>query len=158
MKQLFPEPTVGLFIFNPKGEILLVKTHKWKNKYGIPGGHIELHETTEQACHREAMEETGLAIYDLEFIRHDEYVFDKLFYKPKHFIFLDFACKTKSTKVVLNNEAQEYLWIKPEKAVKMSTLEPYAKKTIKIYLQRLSDAVSTPQILQKLRRSKNNNI
>lgn len=135
-KQVFPEPTVGLFIFNPKGEILLVKTHKWKNKYGIPGGHIELHETIKQACHREAMEETGLKIYDLKFIRLDEYVFDKLFYKPKHFIFLDFSCQTKSTKVKLNDEAQEYLWIRPEKAVKLKNLEPYGRKTIQVILKK----------------------
>lgn len=135
MKQIFPEPTVGLFIFNPKDEILLVKTHKWNNLYGIPGGHIELHETIEQACRREAMEETGLKIYDLKFIRLDEYVFDKLFYKPKHFIFLDFSCKTKSTKVKLNDEAEEYLWNKPKKAVKLKNLEPYAKKTIEVILQ-----------------------
>lgn len=82
------------------------------------------------------MEETGLKIYDLKFIRLDEYVFDKFFYKPKHFIFLDFSCKTKTTKVKLNEEAQEYLWLDPKKAVKMKTLEPYAKKTIKIILQK----------------------
>ena len=132
--QQFPEPTVGLFIFNPKGEILLVKTHKWKNLYGIPGGHIELGETFAQACKREAMEETGLRISNLKFLRVDQYVYGKFFWKPKHFVFIDYSCQTKSTKVKLNDEAQEYLWIKPEKAVKLNSLEPYTKKTIKVYL------------------------
>lgn len=44
-KQIDPEPTVGALIFNPQGEIFLMKSHKWRNKYVIPGGHIELGET-----------------------------------------------------------------------------------------------------------------
>lgn len=134
-KHVFPEPTVGLFIFNPKGEVLLIKTHKWRGKYAVPGGHIELGETIEQAAKREAFEEIGLHIYNLRFIRVDEMVYDKIFFKKKHYVFIDYICQTKSTKVKLNDEAQEYLWIDPKKAVKMKTLEPYAQKTIEIYLQ-----------------------
>ena len=40
--QIFPEPTVGVFIFNQAGEILLLKSHKWPGKYVVPGGHVEL--------------------------------------------------------------------------------------------------------------------
>lgn len=43
-EQLFPEPTVGAFIFNQAGELLLSKSHKWPDKYVIPGGHVELGE------------------------------------------------------------------------------------------------------------------
>ena len=128
--QQFPEPTVGLFIFNPKGEILLIKTHKWLGKYAVPGGHIELGETAEQAAKREAKEETGLDIYDLKFICWAEMIYDKLFFKKKHYVFIDYICKTKSTKVKLNDEAEDYLWIDPCEAVKLKTIEPYAKKTI----------------------------
>ena len=105
VEQQFPEPTVGALIFNPKGEIFLMKSHKWRNKYVIPGGHIELGETMEEAIKREIKEETGLDIYDIEFLCFQEFVFDKAFWKKKHFIFLDFICKTKSSKVELNSEA-----------------------------------------------------
>ena len=44
MKQKFPEPIVGGLIFNKKGELLLVKSPKWLNRYSIPGGHIEVGE------------------------------------------------------------------------------------------------------------------
>jgi hypothetical protein len=27
--QIFPEPTVGVFIFNQAGELLLLRSHKW---------------------------------------------------------------------------------------------------------------------------------
>ena len=66
--QVFPEPTVGVFIFNKAGEVLLLKSHKGPEKYVVPGGHVELGERLEQAAVREAMEETGLDIYDLKFI------------------------------------------------------------------------------------------
>ncbi|MDO8659259.1 MAG: NUDIX domain-containing protein, partial [Candidatus Parcubacteria bacterium] len=113
-KQKFPEPTVGGFIFNSKGEIFLMKSHKWRHKYVVPGGHIELGETMEQALKREIKEETGLNIFDLEFLNLKEFIFDKAFAKKKHFLFLNFIAKTKSSKVVLNEEAQEYIFIDPK--------------------------------------------
>ncbi len=134
-KQIFPEPTVGLFIFNRQGEILLIKTHKWRGKYAVPGGHIELGETAEQAAKREAKEETGLDVYDLKFICWAEMIYDKIFFKKKHYVFIDYICKTKSTKITLNDEAEEYLWIDPKEAIKLKNLEPYGKKTIEIILQ-----------------------
>jgi len=47
--QKYPEPRVGALIFNSKGEIFLMKSHKWNNKYCIPGGHVELGEIMENA-------------------------------------------------------------------------------------------------------------
>ncbi len=122
-KQQFPEPTVGALILNNKGEMLLIKSHKWKDKYVIPGGHIELGESIEKALKREVKEETGLDIYDIEFICIQEFIFDKLFWKKKHFIFLDYSCKTKSTAVKLNSEGQSYVWITPNGALKLP-IEP----------------------------------
>ena len=52
--QIFPEPTVGAFIFNTKGELLLLESHKWPGRYVVPGGHVELGERLEQALAREA--------------------------------------------------------------------------------------------------------
>ncbi len=57
----YPEPTVGAIIFNPDNKILLCKSHKWNNKYVIPGGHIELGwKKMEEDFKREIFEETGL--------------------------------------------------------------------------------------------------
>lgn len=131
--QIYPEPTTGAFIFNPKGEILLIRTHKWHGKYAVPGGHIELGETMKQALKREVKEETGLDIFDIQPIYVAEMIYDQLFFKKRHYIFLDYFCRTKSIQVKLNDEAEDYLWIAPEKAIKLSTIEPYAKKTIRVY-------------------------
>ena len=59
-EQTFPEPTVGVFIFNQIGELLLLKSHKWPGKYVVPGGHVELGERLADTAIREAKEETGL--------------------------------------------------------------------------------------------------
>ncbi len=59
----YPEITVGAVIFNSDNKILLCKSHKWNDKYIIPGGHIELGEKMETALKREILEETGLEIY-----------------------------------------------------------------------------------------------
>ncbi len=134
-EQQFPEPTVGALIFNPEGKIFLMKSHKWKNKYVIPGGHVELGEKIEGALKREIKEETGLDIYDTEFILLQEFILDDAFWKKKHFIFLDFACKTNSPEVKLNSEGQEHVWIAPEEALKLP-VEPYTIKAIKEYMKK----------------------
>lgn len=134
-KQKFPEPTVGALILNKDGEIFLMKSYKWKNKYVMPGGHIELGEEIEDALRREIKEETGLDIFDIDFICWQEFIFDKVFWKKKHFIFFDFACKTKSSKVKLNSEGQEFIWCSPQEALKLP-IEPYTRRTILEYLKK----------------------
>jgi nucleoside triphosphatase len=130
----YPEPTCGALIFNKDGKIFLMKSHKWQNRYVVPGGHIELGETMEQALRREIMEETGMEIYDIRFINVQEHVYAEGFWKKKHFIFIDFACKTDSTEVTLNSEAQEYVWVQPKDALKLP-VEPYTRKTIEEYMK-----------------------
>lgn len=134
-EQLFPEPTVGVFIFNKAHELLLLKSHKWPGKYVVPGGHVELGERIEDTAIREAKEETGLDIYGLEFINFQEFIYDPSFWKPKHFIFFDYACKTDSTVVQLNDEAEEYVWVPLDEAVQLP-LDVYTRISIEILLER----------------------
>lgn len=128
-EQVFPEPTVGVFVFNPAGELLLLKSHKWPNMYVVPGGHVELGESIEQAVLRETKEETGLDVFDLEFIVFQEFIYDPSFWKPRHFIFFDYACKTESTDVQLNDEAEEHIWVPLEAAVRLP-LDSYTRVCI----------------------------
>ena len=134
-EQFFPEPTVGVFIFNQKGELLLIKSHKWPDKYVVPGGHVELGERLEDAAIREAKEETGLDIYDLEFINFQQFIYDPSFWKPRHFIFFDYACRTESTEVLLNDEAEEHVWVQLEAAVDLP-LDTYTRISIEILIKR----------------------
>jgi len=133
--QSFPEPTVGALIFNPEGKILLVQSHKWRDNYVIPGGHIELGETIEAALRREVKEETNLDIHDIEFIGFQEFIFDDVFWEKKHFIFFDYACKTDSTDIKLNSEGEEYVWVSLEDTINLP-IEPYTRRTIQEYLRK----------------------
>ena len=133
--QLFPEPTVGVFIFNQANELLLLKSHKWPGKYVVPGGHVELGERLEDAAIREAKEETGLDIYNLEFINFQQFIHDPSFWKRKHFIFFDYACKTDSTVVQLNDEAEEHVWVRLDAAVQLP-LDVYTRTSIDILRER----------------------
>ena len=129
-EQNFPHPTVGALIFNPEGKMLLVRSHKFHDKYVVPGGHIEVGEKMTDALIREAKEETGLDVYDLEFIFFQEFIQDESFWKNMHFIFFDFACKTDSTDVVLNDEAQSYVWVTMEEALTMN-IDTYTGNAIR---------------------------
>jgi len=132
--QLYPEPTVGAFIFNPKGELLLLQSHKWPGgRYVVPGGHVELGERLEQAVVRESKEETGLDVRDIKLINFQEFVYDPAFWQPRHFIFFDFACKTEGSEVTLNDEAQSYIWAQPRVALTLE-LDAYTRRSLEIYL------------------------
>jgi nucleoside triphosphatase len=133
--QQYPEPTVGAFIFNPKGELLLLQSHKWPGSYVVPGGHIELGERIEQAVVREAKEETGLDVYDLALINFQEFVYDPAFWKPRHYIFFDYSCRTDGTDVTLNDEAEGYLWIEPRQALSLK-LDSYTRRSLEVFLKK----------------------
>lgn len=131
--QKYPEPVVGAFIFNPQGQLFLMKSHKWKGLYVVPGGHIEVGETMEKALKREVREETGLEVVEPKFIHIWEFISEEGFHERKHMLFLNFKVKTKSTKVILGNEAQDYVWIQPKDALEL-LLEKYTKMTIEDFL------------------------
>ena len=133
--QVFPEPTVGAFIFNHNDEMLLLKSHKWPGMYVVPGGHVELGERIEAAVIRETKEETGLDVYDLEFINFQEFIYDPSFWKPKHFIFFDYACRTNSIDVQLNDEAEEHVWVRLEDTVRLP-LDAYSRVSIDKLIER----------------------
>ena len=132
MKQQYPEPTVGALVFNPAGKLLLMKSHKWHNQFVVPGGHIELGETMEAALRREISEETALSIRDIEFVSLQEFIFDQAFHEEgRHFIFIDFMCQTDAGEddVVLNDEAEEYVWVSVDEALTIP-IEPYTRRLL----------------------------
>ena len=136
--QVYPEPTVGIFIFNQKRELLLLQSHKWPGLYVVPGGHVELGERVEHAVVREAKEETGLEVRNLHFLCWQEFVHEVSFWKRRHFIFFDYACSTESTEVSLNDEAESFSWIDPDKALELP-IDSFTRVSLLKYLKTIHD-------------------
>ncbi len=133
-EQTYPEPTVGALIFSPEGQLFLMRSHKWHGRYVIPGGHIELGETMIDALKREVKEETNLDIFDIRFVCFQEFIHDDRFWQRRHFIFFDYACRTRSTEVILNDEAEEYVWVDRERALDLP-VEHYTRIALAQYRQ-----------------------
>jgi phosphoglycolate phosphatase-like HAD superfamily hydrolase/ADP-ribose pyrophosphatase YjhB (NUDIX family) len=107
-----PITTVGGLILNKRNEALMVRTHKWSNLWGIPGGKVKWGEPSETALRREIKEETGLDVSDVEFVLVQDCIHSKEFYRDAHFILLNYTCRVEGTeKVVLNEEAQTFQWL-----------------------------------------------
>jgi phosphoglycolate phosphatase-like HAD superfamily hydrolase/ADP-ribose pyrophosphatase YjhB (NUDIX family) len=120
-----PIATVGALIFNSKKEVLMLRTHKWSNKWGIPGGKIKWGETSEAALRREIKEETNLKVNQIQFVLVQDCIRSKEFYKAAHFVLLNYTCRVIGKPVVkLNHEAQEFRWLKIADAKKLKLNKP----------------------------------
>ena len=137
-----PVATVGALIFNNKKEVLMIRTHKWSGLWGIPGGKIKRGESSLAALRRELLEETGLKITDIKFVIVQDCISSKEFYRDAHFVLLNYTCKcvAKNPRVVLNDEAREFQWLKLAAAKKLKLNKP-----TKILL----DAVSKSKIVNR---------
>jgi phosphoglycolate phosphatase len=123
-----PIVTVGALIFNDAGEVLMVRTHKWSNLWGIPGGKIKWGEPSEDALHRELKEETNLDVTDIEFVLVQDCIHSKEFYRDAHFILLNYVCRCVGPpQVELNDEAREFRWVSVATALTMPINAPTRK-------------------------------
>ncbi len=124
LKNQRPIATVGALIHDGSGKLLMIQTHKWSNLWGIPGGKIERGESAIDALKREILEETALAITDIQFAMVQDSINSPEFMRPEHFILLNYVAKTKSTDVTLNDEAEHYKWLTPTEALKLDLNQP----------------------------------
>jgi len=110
-----PVATVGALIRNQEGGLLMIQTHKWSDKWGIPGGKIQRGETSEDALRREIKEETNLDIEEIEFVCVQDCIDSAEFERPAHFLLMNYTAMATSTEVTLNEEAERYEWVAPGK-------------------------------------------
>jgi ADP-ribose pyrophosphatase YjhB (NUDIX family) len=119
-----PVATVGALVENERGEWLMIRTHKWSHKWGIPGGKIERGENSEEALRREILEETGLRIQDITFAMVQDCVEPPEFERSAHFLLLNYTAKTNGSAVKLNDEAEEFRWVTPVDVAAMDLNQP----------------------------------
>jgi len=122
----FPLATVGALIFNSRNEALMIRTHKWSNKWGIPGGKIKWGETSETALRREILEETNLKVEAIRFVLVQDCIHSKEFYRDAHFVLLNYTCRAAAInpRVKLNDEGREFRWLKLKDAKKLKLNKP----------------------------------
>lgn len=140
MKSIYPrgvEVVGSAFIENNKGELLLVRSHKWGTKWIFPGGHIEPGETITEALLREGEEETGLKLEPVEIFTWGELIDPASFHRKAHLIYFDLHCKVIAGEVKLGErELGEHMWVTPEKAIQLELGEAY-KKVIEEFIEYL---------------------
>ncbi len=120
----YPLLTVGALIVGPSGRLLLLRTHKWGHRWGVPGGKVEHGETLWAAVRREVEEETALTLERVVWAPVQEAIDHPEFHRPAHFLLLNFVARSSSEAVRLNDEAQEASWLLPEEAREMDLNGP----------------------------------
>ena len=106
----------------------MIRTHKWSNLWGIPGGKVKWGEPSEEALRREVKEETNLDIADIRFVLVQDCIHSKEFYRDAHFVLLNYTCRCAgATDVKLNDEAREFRWVILAEAGKMPINTPTRK-------------------------------
>ena len=123
-----PIVTVGGLIFNNAGQVLMIRTHKWSDLWGIPGGKIKWGETSVDALRREIKEETDLEVTDIKFALVQDCIHSKEFYRDAHFVLLNYTCRCAGEpQVKLNDEAREFRWVTVGQALEMAINQPTRK-------------------------------
>ncbi len=134
-----PLATVGALLVGPSKRVLIIKTHKWRDSWGVPGGKIHYGETIAAALKREFKEETGLELSSIQPGPVQEAVNSPEFYKEAHFILLNFIAYCDSEAVILNEEAEAYAWLEPRHALDYPLNTP-TRKLLEFYLAQQENA------------------
>jgi phosphoglycolate phosphatase len=128
-----PIVTVGGLIFDGTGKVLMLRTHKWSNLWGIPGGKIKWGEPAMDALRREIKEETNLEVTEIEFALVQDCIHSKEFYRDAHFVLLNYTCRCNGeAQVKLNDEAREFRWVTVAEALEMPINQPTRKLLLAI--------------------------
>ncbi|NYZ75851.1 NUDIX hydrolase [Candidatus Micrarchaeota archaeon] len=103
-------PTTVDAVMIQKGKVLLVKRkfEPYKGFWAIPGGFVEEGETVEEACRREAFEETGVKIKLVKFVG----IYSDPKRDPRGTITAAFIAKPLSKEMKGDVEIEEIRWFK----------------------------------------------
>ena len=120
-----PVVTVGALIFDAQDEVLMIRTRKWSDLWGIPGGKTKFGETSLEALRREIKEETNLDVAGVEFALVQDCIQSQEFYRDAHFVLLNYTCRCAGGPAVkLNDEAVEFRWVTLQQALGLKLNQP----------------------------------
>ncbi len=127
-----PEVVTGIFALNADGKVLLVTAPKFED-WVVPGGHVELGERLEDCAKRELLEETGLEAGELTLLGINDDTRKMIRGKPRHFVFVDYACTVGSQEVKLGEELTQYKWV----GLRQAANDPSVSATVRELLPKL---------------------
>ncbi|OGY90568.1 MAG: hypothetical protein A3B30_00925 [Candidatus Komeilibacteria bacterium RIFCSPLOWO2_01_FULL_52_15] len=121
-------PKVGIGVMVVKdGKVLLGKRKgsHGEGEYAFPGGHMEYMESFEQCAKREVLEETGMHIDDVRFLR----LSNLKDYAPKHYVDVGLLAlwKKGESKIMEPDKIEGWAWYEIDKLPKplFSTIPSY---------------------------------
>ncbi len=138
----YPLVTVGALIVGPTGRLLLIRTHKWGDRWGVPGGKVDWGESLLQAVHREVHEETGLELSSVHWGPVQEAVLHPQFHRPAHFVLINVVARARGEDVRLNEEAQAFRWCSATEAAALDLNEP----TVRLLEHYRANGFATPEL------------
>lgn len=104
-----PRVGIGVMVLRD-GKVLLGKRKgsHGAGEYAFPGGHLEYMESFEQCAKREVMEETGMEIKNIEFVR----IVNLKDYAPKHYVHIGLRAEWKEgvPKIMEPEKCEEWGW------------------------------------------------
>jgi phosphoglycolate phosphatase len=132
-----PVLTVGAAIFNDAGRVLLVRSVKWADKWGIPGGKVRRGESVEAALVREVKEETNLDVTRPLLVHVQDVIEPEEYHWSAHFVLLNYCCVASGLQdVVINHEASCWKWVTPAEALSEDLNGPSRRLLVELADQR----------------------
>jgi 8-oxo-dGTP diphosphatase len=135
---------VKAFVYNEKGEILLLKRDLVKyptvnNPWDIPGGRINPESDLITNLNREIAEETGLKTEEPKLITAQDIIKVDL-----HVVRLTYLSRVTGGDLVLSDEHTEYKWLNPEEILKIEGLDSYVRAVLsdKRHLSFIKDIIN----------------
>jgi ADP-ribose pyrophosphatase YjhB (NUDIX family) len=121
-------------IFNEEGKFLILRRTNTApsnpNKWDLPGGDLDFGEDAVKGISREIKEETGLEIENIKPFDVESHINKK----NEFWVTVAYAAKTKSDKVKLSFEHNDFKWIDNEKFLKLESSEKL-KRFVRIYVK-----------------------
>jgi len=131
----YPESIANGLVFNENGDILLIKTDRWKDKLTLPGGHVEIGESLKETVQREVNDKLGVDVDVEDLINVQEFMMHPDYYARKHMLLFNFSCKIKNgSPSALHRSVLDFIWVRLEDALVMD-LDSYSKETIKNFIE-----------------------
>lgn len=117
--------TVGGLISDAQGRVLLTKTSKWSDLFGVPGGKIEYGEPMLDAYTREIVEEVNLRVADTQFVMLQDSIESPDFHQRRHFLLINFySVALNPEELRVNYEISEARWVAPSAALSLPLNRP----------------------------------